>query len=99
MLRRTGGIAGVPMEATLETSELDPHKAAEILAGLDRVDLGDVGKGDDWPPGAADTFHYDLEIRRGDSTRKASFSDRQVPAELAPVVHALMDRARPGPVR
>jgi hypothetical protein len=84
------------MEATLDTRDLAPDEAQEIMGALDSVDLDSLGTGQDWPPGAADTFHYDLEVHRDKTTRTASFSDRQVPAELAPVVRALMDRARPG---
>jgi hypothetical protein len=94
-LRRTGGLAGVPMRATLDTRELAPEQAREVLDALDSVDLERVGKGQGWPPGAADTFHYDLEIDRGAASGTASFSDRQLPAELAPVVRTLMDRAQP----
>jgi hypothetical protein len=95
-LRRTGGLAGLPMEATLDTRELAPAEAQEILGALESVDLDRLGSGKDHPPGAADTFHYDLKVDRGEATRSASFSDRQLPPELAPVVRALMDRARPG---
>ena len=98
-IRRTGGLAGLPVEASLDTRELSDDEAQRILASLDSVDLDDVQAAADWPPGAADTFHYRLEVKRGDATKLASFSDRQVPAELAPVVHALMARAQPSPRR
>jgi Emfourin len=98
-LRRTGGLAGVPVQASLDTSELPEPEAQEILGSLDQVDLDNVGTAADWPPGAADTFHYELEVKRGDHTHTASFSDRQVPAELAPVVHTLMAKAKPAPRR
>ena len=96
-LRRTGGLAGVPVQASLDTRDLPQDAAQQVLGSLDRVDLDNVEAAEDWPPGAADTFHYDLEVKRGDETRKASFSDRQVPEELKPVVHALMARASPAP--
>lgn len=100
-LRRTGGLAGLPMEATLDTRELAPEQAQEILGALEGVDLEGVGRGagaaKDWPPGAADTFHYELKVERKEATRSASFSDRQVPAELAPVVRTLMDHAQAAP--
>ncbi len=97
-LRRTGGLAGVPMQATLDTRNLAPAKAQEVIGALDNVDLAQVGTGagQDWPAGAADTFHYDLEVDRGEGASTASFSERQVPAALAPVVRTLMERARPG---
>jgi hypothetical protein len=83
------------MEATLDTRSLAPSEAHAIVGSLDRVDLNRIASARDWPAGAADTFHYDLEIERGGATQTASFSDRQLPAELAPVVRMLMDRAEP----
>jgi hypothetical protein len=94
-LRRTGGLANVPMAATLDTRELEPGKAHEIISALDNVDLDHLSDSPGWPPGAADTFQYALEVHSSGGTRKATFSDRQVPAELAPVVHTLMGRAQP----
>jgi hypothetical protein len=94
-LRRTGGLAGLAMVASLDTRELDAAEAQRITAALDHVDLSQVGKGPPGPPGAADMHQYDLEIRRGDRAQAVSFSQRQMPAELAPVIHALMDRAEP----
>jgi hypothetical protein len=96
-LRRTGGLAGLPVEASLDTRDLSETEAHEILGSLDSVDLDRVEASEDWPPGAADTFQYQLEVHRGEATRTATFSDRQVPAELAPIVRALMARARPNP--
>ncbi len=95
-LRRTGGLAGLPMVASLDTRELDDEEAKHISSALDRVDLTRVGEGPPAPPGAADTLQYDLEVRRGESAHTVSFSERQMPPELAPVVRALMDRAEPG---
>jgi hypothetical protein len=94
-LRRTGGLTGVPMQARLDTSELAPGQAREVLEALDSVDLARVGEGPAWPPGAADTFHYELKVNRGAASTTTSFSDRQLPAELAPVVRTMMDHAQP----
>jgi hypothetical protein len=95
-LRRTGGLVGRPLEATLDTRELAPEQAKELIGALDRVNLDRIKEGKDWSAGAADTFRYDLKVDRGKTTRSVSFSDRQLPAELTPVVRALMDRAQPG---
>lgn len=95
-LRRTGGLAGLPMVASLDTRELDAEEARQISAALDHVDLARVGEGPPAAPGAADTLHYDLEVRRADHSHTVSFSERQMPPELAPVVRALMNRAEPG---
>jgi Emfourin len=94
-LRRTGGLAGVPMEATLDTRELAPAKAQELLGALGSVELDRLGDARDWPAGAADTFRYELKVQREEGTQAASFSDRGLPAELAVLVRTLMDRAQP----
>jgi hypothetical protein len=95
-LRRTGGLAGLPMEASLNTRDLDPEEAERILGALDRVDLASVQDRPDAPPGAADMFQYQLEVRGPRRTQTVRFGERQMPAELAPVVRALMRHAKPG---
>jgi hypothetical protein len=84
------------MVASLNTRDLDPEEADRILDALDRVDLASVQDRPDAPPGAADTFQYQLEVRGPRRTQTVRFSERQMPAELAPVVRALMRRAEPG---
>ncbi len=96
-LRRTGGLAGLPLQAALDTSTLPSAEANAIVGALDRVDLAHVSTAADTPPGAADTFHYELQVERAGETHTASFADRQVPDELKPVIHALMERAEPAP--
>ena len=83
------------MVASLDTRELDPGDAQRITAALAHVDLFKVGEGPPDPPGAADMHQYDLEVRRADGAHTISFTERQMPPELAPVVRALMDRAEP----
>jgi hypothetical protein len=94
-LRRTGGLAGLPMEASLNTRDLDPEAAQRILDALDRVDLASVQDRPDAAPGAADMFQYELDVRGPSRTQTVRFSERQMPEELAPVIHGLMSRAEP----
>lgn len=98
-LRRSGGLAGLPMQAQLDTSELPDQEAKELLEALDRVDLGTAGRAPGAPPGAADGFHYELGVSRGGRTETTSFSERQVPTALAPLIARLMERAEPAPRR
>lgn len=95
-LRRTGGLAGLAMVASLKTRELESEEAECISTALDEVDLARVERRPDAAPGAADMLHYQLEIRGADRAQTVRFSERQMPAELAPVVRALMRRAEPG---
>ena len=84
------------MVASLKTAELESEEAERIADALDQVDLANVEARPGAAPGAADMLHYHLEIRVADSAQTVSFSERQMPAELAPVVRALMQRAEPG---
>ncbi len=84
------------MVASLDTRELGAEEAERISGALDQVDLAHVGEGSPGAAGAADTLHYQLEVLRGDHAHSVGFSERQMPAELAPVVRALMRRAEPG---
>jgi hypothetical protein len=95
-LRRTGGLAGLPMVASVDVRDLDPEEAEQILDALDRVDLDHVQARPGAAPGAADMFQYRLEVRRPGSTQTASFTQRQMPEELSPVIRALMRHATPG---
>jgi hypothetical protein len=95
-LRRTGGLAGLPMVASLNTRDLDPEEAERIVDALDRADLDHVQNRPGAPPGSADMFQYQLDVRGPDRTQTVRFSDYQMPSELAPVIGALMRRAEPG---
>ena len=97
-LCRSGGLAGLPMRAALNTSDLDPEQAHEIETALDRVDLDRLAG---QPPGGRalpDAFQYRLEISRANATRTLTFGERELPQELRPVVRALMARAVPEPL-
>jgi len=95
-LRRTGGLAGLPMVAALKTHELDADEAERIVEALGQVDLAHLEERPDAAPGAADMFHYRLEVNGTDHQQTVHFGERQMPAALAEVVRALMDRAEPG---
>lgn len=86
-LRRTGGIAGIPTEAELDTAKLEPGQAEPILRALD------AAKAPPAAPPRPDAFSYELTIERGGDTRTVTFGDPP-PAELAPVVDALSARSR-----
>jgi hypothetical protein len=95
-LRRTGGLAGLAMVASVNTRDLDPEEAEQILDALDRVDLDHLQDRPDAAPGAADMFQYRLAVRGPDGAKTVTFTQRQVPPELAPVIRALMRHAKPG---
>lgn len=94
-LRRTGGVAGIVTEATVDTADLDPAEADSVLAALAGADLDTHAAAAPPPPGPPDTFRYDLEVRMGSATRTVELSDREIPAQLRPLVDELVRRAEP----
>jgi hypothetical protein len=89
-LRRTGGLAGLPMTATLHAGELGAAEAGRVAGALDALDPAAVAVPD--LPGAADGFRYELTVVRGGATRTLAFGERGRPASLEPALRALTDR-------
>jgi len=94
-LRRTGGIAGLVTEATVDTADLDPGEARTVLAALAGADLDAHAAAAPPPPGPPDTFRYDLEVRMGSATRTVELGECEIPAALRPLVDELVRRAEP----
>jgi hypothetical protein len=97
-LRRTGGLAGLPVEAALDTADLEPGEAEPILAALDaaRLDSPEIARlGGAPPPGPPDAFGYELEVTRGADTRRLRFGELDMPDSLRPLVALLGSRAKP----
>ncbi|QEC48368.1 hypothetical protein FSW04_12850 [Baekduia soli] len=93
-LRRSGGLAGVALEADLDTSTLDETERAAVLGALDIADLPALAGRPATPP-VPDAFTYELRVRRGGAEHRLAFAERDAPAALGPVVAALRARARP----
>ena len=97
-LRRTGGLAGLRLQARLDTRSLPEPEGQALIGALDRFEAEpQTPQAPKSPPGAADTTHYELKIDRGGATRTVSLSEQQMPNALAPVIRALMDHAVPAP--
>jgi hypothetical protein len=96
-LRRTGGLAGLPVEAAIDTADLPAGEAAAVLAALDRLDAPEIAahEGASPPAGPPDAFGYELEVSRGGRTRRLRFGERDMPDALGPVVALLRSRAKP----
>ena len=56
---RSGGVAGISQRATIDSTQLDPAKAAELDKLLAAAESAPGG------PGGPDRFQYDLKIVRG----------------------------------
>ena len=98
-LRRTGGLAGLPVEAALDTADLAPGEADPILAALDgaRLDAPEIASLEGASPqaGPPDAFGYELEVTRGGRTQRLRFGEHDMPDSLRPLVGLLGSRAKP----
>jgi hypothetical protein len=94
-LVRSGGLAGIATEAEIDTADIDPREADEVLAGLDSVDLWSLARRPPAPPGPPDAFRYVLEVERGDAQHRIALAEAEIPPALRPVLAVLSRRARP----
>jgi Emfourin len=86
-VRRTGGFAGVPRTARVQTHALDRSDADELHALVREADLPKVaGKK---PPGA-DRFQYEIHVDDGDSKQHAVVHEGAMPEP----VRKLVDRVQ-----
>jgi hypothetical protein len=82
-ITRRGGIAGVPLHATLDTSDLDGRTAAEVEGALKRLmDQPQVAS-----PPQPDRFYYEIAVP--DRNWSTSVAEQDLPRELTPLVDKL----------
>ncbi|MGZ4590551.1 MAG: protealysin inhibitor emfourin [Actinomycetes bacterium] len=104
-LVRSGGVAGISLRATVDTTAPDDPDAAWFDQALDGVDLrglagqtaeGGAGaeRGGGAGAGQPDRFQYRLAVERGGERHEVSFGEAALPEGLRPVVDRLVQRAR-----
>jgi len=92
--RRSGGIfAGNPLRLEIDARELDDAAAATLQRVLEGEELARLTQLTSHGVGA-DEYQYDLVVRRGEETISLRFDECTLPAELAPLVHVLEQRAQ-----
>jgi hypothetical protein len=91
-LERTGGFTGRPVRVTLDSRQLPPADAAQLVALVAAVDLDGLG-GADRPAVGADLMRYALTIVRGDDRWTGTVSDPHIPASLRPLLQFLTAHA------
>ena len=92
--RRSGGLAGIDMTATVDASEL-PTEQVETLTEL--VAQPPVAAKATATHGAADHFSYEMTLRDGQRTRTLHWTDSDVPDDVRPILASLTRRAKPAP--
>jgi hypothetical protein len=90
-LVRSGGLAGLDMVASLDSSDLSADQR-NVVATLLSADLPRprVSR-----PGGADQFSYQLEIHHGDRTVHHHWEEPDVPETVRPLLAELIGQAKP----
>jgi hypothetical protein len=90
-LVRSGGLAGLSMVATADTDDL-PADQRDVVSRLLTEDLRGPGVS---PPGGADQFSYQLEIKQGDRTVRRHWKEPEVHESVRPLLASLTRQAKP----
>ena len=92
VLRRTGGLAGMRLEVTVDLRS-DPSGARGLAELLQDVDVMELTRRAAADTQVADGYRYDLTLVGESGREELSFADAAVPAELRPVIRLLERRA------
>lgn len=95
-LERSGGVAGISLRASIDTSALPPDEAQDIARMVDRIDFDDLASRPHRPARGADRFQYDLTVQQGAARHRLSLPESAVPTELKPLLERLVARAKGG---
>jgi hypothetical protein len=90
-LVRSGGFAGLKMEATVDTADL-PADQQGVVSRLLKEDLRQSAVS---RSGGADQFSYQLEIEKDGHTICRSWQDPEVHEAVRPLLSALASQAKP----
>jgi hypothetical protein len=86
-LRRTGGFAGRTVHVRLDSADMPPADAAQLVRLVSTLDLGRLKAGRS--TAGADLMRYELTIERGGQHWHGTVAEPAVPAELRPLLQFL----------
>lgn len=96
-LVRSGGLAGVSMGADVRIGDLPPETAAAVDRALRQVDLGALAARRAAAPAGADQYQFDVTVTEAGERHSFRLGEAEVPAELRPLLDALVPMVRPRP--
>jgi hypothetical protein len=85
---RRGGVAGIALQATIDTAELPTDDAARAESALRRLPWGRPPP----KPGLPDRFQYELAIAEEGDDRSTVLAEHELPEALRPVLDLLTQR-------
>lgn len=90
--RRSGGLAGIDMTASIDAQDL-PAEQAQLATELIASPPPPPGDGG----GTPDRFSYELTLREGERTQTHRWGETQIPDSVRPLLADLTGRAKPAP--
>lgn len=93
--QRCGGLAGLVMEATLDTASMPPEKASELTQLVNSANVFSAPEKLSAAPGGADDFEYHLAIEDGGRQHSMVLDGRATPPEMKPLMRWLTTAASP----
>jgi hypothetical protein len=95
---RSGGFAGIPVHAVVDTATLPPEEAQDLARLVEQIDFAALAARTRSEPSAggrgADRFQYDVDVARGGQRHRFSVRDGAVPPEVAPLLTSVLAHAR-----
>ena len=96
-MRRSGGFTGRAVHVRLDSDQMPPADAAQLVDLVSELDLGRLAEQARSGPAnaaGADLMRYDLVIERGGQRWQGTVADPTIPAELRPLLQFLSAAAR-----
>ena len=92
VLKRTGGIAGLTQETSVDTDTLPEQEAREFDELVRLANLAELTPRSPIVGGGADRFQYDLTVDREGTRHHVSVGEGAMPFQLRPLIGRLVDR-------
>ena len=95
-LVRSGGLAGLRTDVSVNTDELPRKEAAEIAGLVHQVGLEDLARRSPIRGRGADRFQYDLTVQDAEQRLKATVAEDAASPELQQLISRLLQLPRSG---
>jgi hypothetical protein len=92
--QRSGGLAGMLVQLSIDTGSLPPDKADHLHNSVKKANFFDLPARLDSPIDASDQFQYVITVEQGNRRHTVEASDGAAPATLWPLLRELTLLAR-----
>ncbi len=91
---RSGGFTAIPVRLSLDTSQLEPVAAAELIRLVNESQFKSLPEKILPPEKVRDQFHYRLTVEDGGTSHTVETGDASSPEKLTPLLRHLTLMAR-----